>query len=56
MTAQRPQRPVLDGPAPILISPRDGARLTPIMKPETIYVSPLSLVEATVEMPLSVIS
>ena len=48
MTAQRPQRPVLDGPAPILISPRDGARLTPIMKPETIYVSPLSLVEATV--------
>jgi len=48
MTPQRPQRSLLDGPAPSLISPRDRARLTPIMKPETIYVCPLSLVETTV--------
>ena len=48
MTVQRPQRSVLDWPAPSLISPRDGTRLTLIMKPETIYVCPLSLVETTV--------
>jgi predicted protein tyrosine phosphatase len=49
MTDQRSQRSVLDGPPPAtLISPRDRARLTPVMSPETIYVSPLSLVEATV--------
>ena len=32
-----------------LISPRDGARVPPIMTPETIFVAPLSLVETTVE-------
>ena len=48
MTPQRPQPSMLDEQAPSLISPRDRVRLMFIMKPETIYVSPLSLVEATV--------
>ena len=35
--------------APSLISPREDPSVPRIMSPDTIYVSPLSLVETTIE-------
>jgi predicted protein tyrosine phosphatase len=49
MTAETLQGRIMpSGQTASLISPRDGAKVSAIMSPETIYVSPLSLIEPTV--------